>query len=237
MKMLVKIVLLVALCAFVNSTEPECSRFHYEEKTLEKMIKTEIYVDKIKSETEHMQQKMSEKMDGIQEDWKKTQLELKEANEDNEKAVEEIKNKVESLSTVQAVAFLAHNIKNKGPSDGETIVFSTTHFDVGSGYNNKNGTYTTPVAGIYMFTLQLCITGRRYIYFEIDTENGPILKGCFNDDSGSYDGCQTATTIAELGAKERVWIKSGSSSSGTDFWTQSTVWNSFSGVLISTVTK
>ncbi|XP_045186430.2 uncharacterized protein LOC123544426 [Mercenaria mercenaria] len=112
------IFLLVTVCAFVSSSEPECSKFHYEEKTLEKMIKTEIYVDKIKSETENMQQKMSEKLDGIQEDCETTERELKEAKEDNKKAVEEIKATIDGLSTVPAVGFQSHDIKNTAPSDG-----------------------------------------------------------------------------------------------------------------------
>ncbi|XP_053390928.1 A disintegrin and metalloproteinase with thrombospondin motifs adt-1-like [Mercenaria mercenaria] len=139
-------------------------------------------------------------------------------------------------ATVKNVAFQAHTLTNTAPLNGEKLVFSTTTLDKGSGYNNKSGIYITPVAGIYMFTLQLCITASRFIYFEIDTAEGPIHKGCFNDDASDFSGCQTATTIAELGAKEHVWIKSGSSTSGTDFWKESKVWNSFSGVLISTVT-
>ncbi|XP_053373203.1 collagen alpha-2(VIII) chain-like [Mercenaria mercenaria] len=235
--MLMKIVLSVALCVFVSASEPECSRFHYEEKTLEKIIETEIYVDKIKSETDIMQQRMSDKLEGIQEDWEKTKNELNDANEDSKKVLEEIKDKVESLSTVQAVAFLAYNIKNTAPSDGGTIVFSTTHFDVGSSYNNETGIFVAPVAGIYMFTLHLCLTGNRFVYLEIDTTKGPILKGRFIDDGSEYHSCQTATTVAELGIKEHVWIKSGLSTSGPDLWKHSYIWNSFSGALISAVAK
>ncbi|XP_053374256.1 complement C1q tumor necrosis factor-related protein 6-like [Mercenaria mercenaria] len=234
MKMLMEIVVSVALCVFVSASEPECSRFHYEEKTLEKIIKTEIYVDKIKSETETMQQRMSDKLDGIQEDWEKTKNELNDAKADSRKAVEEIK---ESISTIQAVGFLAHDITKTAISDGDTLVFKTTHFDVGSSYNNETGIFVAPVAGIYMFTLQLCIASSRYVHFEIDTKKGPILKGCFIDDGSSYNGCQTATTVAELGIKEPVWIKKASSSSNIVFRGDSDIWNSLSGALISAVTK
>ncbi|XP_053374252.1 uncharacterized protein LOC128546877 [Mercenaria mercenaria] len=235
--MLGHIFLLVNVCAFVSSSEPECSRFHYEEKTLEKMIKTEIYVDKIKSETENMQQKMSEKLDGIQEDWEKTERELKVAKDDNEKAVEEIKAKIDGLLSVSAVGFQAHDIMKTAPRNGETLVFSTTTFDIGSGYNNKTGIYVTPVAGIYMFTLQLCMEQSRYFYFEIVSRVSPILKGCMYDDAGSTRGCQTATAVAVLGAKEHVWVKCVRSTSGADIKKESDVWNSLSGVLISTIAK
>ncbi|XP_053374251.1 uncharacterized protein LOC128546876 [Mercenaria mercenaria] len=234
MKMLMKIVLLVALCVFVSASEPECSRFHYEEKTLEKMIKTEIYVDKIKSETEIMQQRMSEKLDGIQEDWEKTKNELNDAKADSRNAVEEIK---ESFSTIQAVGFMALDIKKTAISNGETLVFSTTHFDVGSSYNNETGIFVAPVAGIYMFALHLCLTENKYIYFEIDTTKGPTLKSRFINDGSSYYGCQTATAVAELGIKEHVWIKSGTSFSTGTLWEAPTMRNSFSGALISAVTK
>ncbi|XP_053390925.1 uncharacterized protein LOC128553774 [Mercenaria mercenaria] len=234
MKMLMKIVVSVALCVFVSASEPECSRFHYEEKTLEKMIKTEIYVDKIKSETENMQQKMSEKLDGIQENWEKTKNELNDAKADSRKAVEEIK---ESISTIQAVGFMAQDIKKTAISNEETLVFSTTHFDVGSNYNNESGIFVAPVAGIYMFTLHLCLTVNKYIHFEIDTTKGPTLTGRFINDSSSYYGCQTATAVAELGIKEHVWIKSGTSFSTGTLWKSASIRNSFSGALISAVTK
>ncbi|XP_053390641.1 uncharacterized protein LOC128553497 [Mercenaria mercenaria] len=141
------------------------------------------------------------------------------------------------LSSVAAVGFQAHDIKKTAHSSGETLVFSTTTFDIGSGYNNKTGEYVTPVAGIYMFTLQLCMSNKKYLYFEIVSGKSAILKGCMHDDGDGTYGCQTATTVAVLGAKEAVSIKSESTSSESDIKKESGVWNSFSGVLISAIAK
>ena len=38
---------------------------------------------------------------------------------------------------------------------GTTIVFSSTHFNIGSHYNTSNGIFTAPVAGSYLFTFQI----------------------------------------------------------------------------------
>ncbi|XP_045202038.2 uncharacterized protein LOC123555495 [Mercenaria mercenaria] len=232
--MFVNTLLLATVCAFVYSSERECSRFHYEEKTLEKMIKTELYVEKIKSDTENMQLQISNRLDALQDDWEKTKQEVNDAREDNRKVIDKIKDKIDGQENV-AVAFLAHNLENTSPMSGETLVFSTTYFDRGSGYNNKTGVYVTPVAGIYMFNLQLCITDGHYVYYEIDTEKEPVMRGLFTDEDVLNHSCQMATAAAILDAKERVWIKVISSISGLHFWKDSRVWNSFSGVLFATI--
>ncbi|XP_053404079.1 collagen alpha-1(VIII) chain-like isoform X2 [Mercenaria mercenaria] len=198
------------------------------------MIKTEIFVEKIKSDNENMQLQMSSRFDALQDDWENVKNEINDAREENRKVIDKIKDKVDDQENV-AVAFAAHNLEKISPKNGETLVFSRTSFDRGSSYNNKTGVYVTPVAGIYMFNLHLCLSDGHYVYYEIDTENEPIMMGLFSDDDGRYVSCQMATTTAILGAKERVWIKVVSSVSGLRFFKDSRVWNSFSGVLLTTI--
>ncbi|XP_045169257.2 collagen alpha-1(X) chain-like [Mercenaria mercenaria] len=232
--MFAHIVLLVTVCACVSSSEPECSRFHYEEKTLEKMIKTEIYVDKIKSETENMQQKMSEKLDGIQEAWKKTERELKDAIADNKMAVQEIKDE-KDVSTTQmpVVAFQSYFLKETSIENGQTLIFTKTVYDKGLGYNNRTGVYTTPVSGVYLFSVQLCIFVDKFVHVEIVHEDATIIKVRLVDEDQRYHSCSTVTGVAVLSKGERVWVKSIISSTGENIWRNpDIVWNSFSGVLI-----
>ena len=140
--------------------------------------------------------------------------------------------------TSRAVAFHAHNLAKTNYNDGETLVFSTTYFDIGSGYNNSTGIYVTPVAGIHILTLQLCISAKRYVYFEIASDKVPVMKGCFIDDASSNSGCQATSVVALLGAKENVWIKFVRTAfSGAEFWKEGIVWNSFSGVLVSAISN
>ncbi|XP_045185310.1 uncharacterized protein LOC123543296 [Mercenaria mercenaria] len=232
--MFAHIVLLVTVCAFVSSSEPECSRFHYEEKTLEKMIKTEIYVDKIKSETENMQQKMSDKLDGIQKAWKKTERELKDAIEDNKKAVQEIKEEIDvSTTQIPVVAFQSYFLKEITVENGQTLIFTKTVYDKGLGYNNGTGVYTTPVSGAYLFSVQLCIQVDKFVYVEIVHEDVTIMKVRLVDEGKTYHSCSTVTGVAVLNKGERVWVKSRLSSTGENIWrSPNSVWNSFSGVLI-----
>ena len=58
------------------SSEPECSRFHYEEKTLEKIIKTEFVVDKLKSELKESDGTTKAELEKIRTDLEKINSEL-----------------------------------------------------------------------------------------------------------------------------------------------------------------
>lgn len=62
-----KIIVLLVLCLQEQvHCEPHCSRFHYEEKTLEKMIRLEIFVDKLRAEIEETSKRTSDMLDNLQ---------------------------------------------------------------------------------------------------------------------------------------------------------------------------
>lgn len=46
-------------------SEPVCSQYHYEEKTLEKMIRQELIVEKMKSEIEDMKHQVLEGLEDM----------------------------------------------------------------------------------------------------------------------------------------------------------------------------
>lgn len=60
--------ILVIFCLIVNriyGREPSCSRFHYEEQTLEKMIRLEIFVERIKGELAETQKQVMNALDDL----------------------------------------------------------------------------------------------------------------------------------------------------------------------------
>ncbi|XP_060606057.1 uncharacterized protein LOC132758401 [Ruditapes philippinarum] len=142
--------ILISFWTFCSS-EPECSKFHYEERTLEKIIKTEFIIERLKSELSERDGITKAAMEKNQEDLEKIKNDLVDFEERHEK---ECKEKTEKAS---AVAFRASNLKNLNPSTGETLIFTTTHFDKNAGYDNRTGIYTAATRGLYLFTCQLCV--------------------------------------------------------------------------------
>jgi hypothetical protein len=138
---------------------------------------------------------------------------------------------------VPTVAFLAYNLNDASAEEGDRLRFTVKHFDVGSGYEPLTGMYTTPVSGVYQFTVQLYIANGQWCFFHIRSKDKIIMKTVFYDDAGSHYGTQTAVGTAILDANTKVWIETEKSSSGNDFFFphQHRAWNSFSGVLINTI--
>ena len=89
------VLFVLSVVALGESSEPQCSRFHYEEKTLEKMIKTEIYVDKIKADTDDMHRELTEEFKGLREDMDNTKREVSDVKDQNIKFVNEIKERLD----------------------------------------------------------------------------------------------------------------------------------------------
>lgn len=241
------LVLLSSLLIFkqqVVGLEPECqcSRFHYEERTLEKIIKTEIFVDKMKSEIESRLNRMAIVVDEM-----KSGLENKldervgKIQKDCDEELNLLRNNISDVAVgLQAVTtnkvadivtFLARDVNNAEPSDGTTLIFTAIEMNEGRGYDSSTGIFTAPVGGVYMFSLQLCLTNGRYFYWKIMADYKEILVGCFVEESESQRGCGSATGVAVISARSKIFVKVVSSSSGTDI-TDADIWNYFSGTLI-----
>lgn len=60
------IVLLVLFLQEQVHCEPHCSKFHYEEKTLEKIIRLEILVDKLRAEIDDTSKRTSDMLGDLQ---------------------------------------------------------------------------------------------------------------------------------------------------------------------------
>lgn len=227
-------VLLILLCfkqqAFSFEPECQCSRFHYEEKTLEKMIKTEIFVDKMKSELEERQNKIDERVEVIQNDCDKAKVELELLRKNISDYAVSLKSVV---SNKESVTFLARDLSSASPSEGATLIFPTVEVNVGNGYDSSAGVFTAPVGGVYMFSLQICLYANRYFYWEIMADNKRILAGCFIDEYSSYTGCHSASGVAVIQAQARVYVKKGASTGGSDIHiSDANFWNYFSGTLV-----
>ncbi|XP_060582043.1 uncharacterized protein LOC132738551 isoform X4 [Ruditapes philippinarum] len=164
---IMKTYLIILIVVVVCSSEPHCSKFHYEEKLLEKMIRTEILVENMKKQIDDIEARVTGAIAKLNEDtakWKgeiETMQESSKANlitlqekakselDKNMQAVEDLKDKVVSPN----IAFHAKNRKNSNPTNGDTIVFTDIVLNLGESYNTDTGVFTVPLGGIYLFTV------------------------------------------------------------------------------------
>ncbi|XP_045198943.2 heavy metal-binding protein HIP-like [Mercenaria mercenaria] len=226
----------------IFASEPECSRFHYEEKTLEKMIKLEILVQKMKSDVETTEklvfdtlQDLTKEREQIKHDWENEKEamknELKEMKEDNREQMvqyaKEVENIKESASST-AFAFAAElSQSNVQFISGQTFIYKRTILNEGNGYDKTSGIFTAPVKGTYLFTVQFCTPRSDGVGYAIMSDNEEIKRGYIYDSDAS--SCHSSDAFAVLSKGGRVWIKCTANVvplHGGNYW------NTFSGALI-----
>ena len=139
-------------------------------------------------------------------------------------------------------AFSVHrnsdNISNITPGANSSIVFDNERFDQNADYDTSNGTFTAPVTGKYLLTLQLRVdqidTGATYYIPFIDTSNEmyrDIIDPNFSSDPSFIS--QHVTIIADMDANDTAttgMVQSGGATQ-TDI-NGNPEYSYFSGVLI-----
>ncbi|XP_053374249.1 complement C1q-like protein 2 [Mercenaria mercenaria] len=126
------------------------------------------------------------------------------------------------------VAFRSKDVVSTIPHSGQTIVFKTATLNEGSGYDKTTGIFTAPVAGTYLFSIQLCVEKGHDVDYAIVVDGVNVKVGHFSD--ATWELCYSAETVAILRSGSRVWVKCDYD---TCYLHQRTHYsNTFSGVLI-----
>ncbi|XP_060585560.1 uncharacterized protein LOC132741422 [Ruditapes philippinarum] len=243
-----KTCLIISTLLVTCSSEPHCSKFHYEEKLLEKMIRTEILVENMKKQMDTIETRVTEALAKLNENTVKWNGEIEAMQENSntslqlvqEKAsdldknmqeVQDLKAKIVSLK----IAFNARNIKNKSPAVGDTIVFTDILLNFGEAYNSDSGVFTAPFGGIYLFTVQLCISASLYIDYGLVVDNVYMDTARYNIGTG-YCVCFKLSTTVHVKTGNKVFVKvvSRSGSGIILHHSNSHYSTSFSGVRIQT---
>lgn len=110
-----------------SGEEQHCSKFHYEEKLLEKMIRMEIKM-------EEMEKKI---------------VALENTDFQIQKDFNELTSDLVSSSTIAFSAVSTISISD-GKKD-EIVVFNIVRINLGGGYDPASGKFTAPRSGTYMF--------------------------------------------------------------------------------------
>lgn len=129
------------------------------------------------------------------------------------------------------VAFSARISTLYTSKDGQTVVFNDIISNVGSGYNNQDGVFTTPVDGVYVFFCKITQDSNNHdMYYQF------ILNGSVKTQTlvfGRLDHTHRTSSnliVLQLIHGDRVWIKM--SSGGVHFSISTEGDQSFSGFLL-----
>ncbi|XP_045169773.1 C1q-related factor-like [Mercenaria mercenaria] len=201
-------------CSVIGS-EPVCSRFHYEEQTLEKMIRQEILIEKIKAEMDVTKQEVLDALSDLK---------------NERQAMESLKDEMKGSAIKRTVAFKAQVVSDKAMSDGKVIVFSETLLNQGDAYDKASGIFVAPVGGTYLFTTQICLGIGTRSYFGISLNGNIISKSLLGDNV--WEKCYTLDTVATVKTGDKVAVKCTASCRGDSLWENSQAISSFSGILI-----
>ncbi|XP_060554032.1 heavy metal-binding protein HIP-like isoform X1 [Ruditapes philippinarum] len=195
-----KIIFLSYLLSCVMSEEPHCSKYDFEEKVLEKMVRMEFQMERMKSEIDT-----------------------------NTKEMQILKGKTDQIVT-PTVAFKARlNVATAAPV-GQAIVFPRVLFNEGDVYSSQTGKFTAATNGTYLFNIALCVHGSKYLHVDIMVDGVAYTRTIIKDTDNVH--CHTADTVAVLKTGQNVWVQPSISASGNVIYQASTIWNTFSGVLI-----
>ncbi|XP_052812643.1 uncharacterized protein LOC128240167 [Mya arenaria] len=193
---------------YLGSTEPRCSRFDFEERLLEKIVRLEVAMEQIKDQTSATGNRLENCMHGVD----KLTLDL---NDDKDGLVElkkdfavfktGILNSFEEKSRVPTILFKATKVSNKTPNQGQIIVFKETLSNYGNGYDTNLGIFDAPVSGSYLFTVHLCPEAGFWIVSNL-VNDGRIQTTDSNTDKEGLV-CNTSEAIVYLELSGKVWVE------------------------------
>ncbi|XP_052813895.1 complement C1q tumor necrosis factor-related protein 5-like [Mya arenaria] len=228
---LIFVCVIVTYLGKVRCNEPHCSKFDFEEKVLEKLVRMEYKAEMQEKSVRKELGDMKSELESYRDDWQR----LKQENDDlktslksvAQNSLDQIASYKESLVT-PTVMFKARRMKVLSLDKGQTMIFKDVMFNNGSGYDNTRGVFTCPIEGVYLFTIHLCSPTNKYITYDVMVDGTIHTKGANRDATSQV--CTSADAIVELQEESRVWVQSNYDED--ELYEDGYRWSSFSGVLI-----
>ncbi|XP_060554324.1 adiponectin-like [Ruditapes philippinarum] len=188
--------------------EPACSKFDYEEKLLEKMIRMEI--------------KMEQMVNQI----KKTKDDVFAITNDV------LIRYTDEKSFIPKIAFNARLSSTVSLGRNVKVVFDTVLMNEGEGYDKTSGIFSVSHDGLYFFSAHLCNYGNKPVHYKIVKDDEAIAIST-QYDLDNVHTCNSVSAVAMLKTGERVWVQTTFSS---HIYTDGHRWDSFLGVLLNRYT-
>ncbi|KAJ8306750.1 hypothetical protein KUTeg_015791 [Tegillarca granosa] len=93
------------------------------------------------------------------------------------------------------------------PTTSSAIIFQTMISNIGGGYNNRDGIFNCPKAGLYMFTASLTSYQNYYVSGYIMKNNKYMVQLYQNIGSGNYHPSVSTSVMFKLAIGDKVWVK------------------------------
>ncbi|XP_060560615.1 caprin-2-like [Ruditapes philippinarum] len=237
--------LFITLLLTVKAEEQHCSKYDFEEKILEKLVRMEYQMEKLKLEgieREESATKMKDDFRSALEILNKTmdkfEMSLKVKANSFEQSIAvrvgKLRKTVDLIadkSKIPSVAFKARlNSHLTAASTGRYIVFPITMFNEGSAFDSSTGKFTVPVNGTYLFTVIFCVSSGQRLYIDITVDDQTTQPVVLRSQSNA--ACQSAALIEVLTVGQPVGVKVTNGFSTLTVFHGSDRWNTFSGTLI-----
>ncbi|XP_052761458.1 uncharacterized protein LOC128204131 isoform X2 [Mya arenaria] len=163
---IIQFLLLVSATVASEPSNPACSKYDYEEKMLERMIRMEFAFEKLGEKVEQNlnnikdeKERFRSDVDVMKEQEERKLASLMKEVERNQsstlnKVVTDSKNSLEQMNAafsniqdqiaIPLVYFHAHSPQSSSLSTAEVIVYRTVEANQGNGYNSITGKFTAP---------------------------------------------------------------------------------------------
>jgi hypothetical protein len=94
------------------------------------------------------------------------------------------------------------------PSLHHSLIFDVVKTNLGGGYDEYSGTFTTPSSGVYVFTWTIYTGFQGETSFQIYV-NHDVVGGTFGDTDAIHDlDSDSGTVVVSLNARDHVYIRS-----------------------------
>ncbi|XP_060554323.1 adiponectin-like [Ruditapes philippinarum] len=222
----------------VARNEPACSKFDYDEKLLEKMIRMEVKMEQMVNE-------ILKTKDGVLKLTNDVTRRVKNAEQNSHEfysninetinkfadKFEQEKAKINALSEkahIPKIAFNARLSSTVSLGQNVKVVFDTVLMNAGEGYDKTSGIFSASHDGLYFFSAHLCNYHNKAVHYKI-VKDAVAIAVSTQYDLDNVLTCNSLSAIAMLKTGERVWVQTTSSS---HIYTDNYRWDSFLGVLL-----
>ncbi|KAH3755705.1 hypothetical protein DPMN_190403 [Dreissena polymorpha] len=224
---------------------PVCSRYDYEERILERVLRNEMAIDNLLAEIRQTNAEVKAALNMIKED----KTEIASAIQGG---LLTISKAVSAMTTNTSVAITQMERENKILKDqlvipqvhffariaegqliispGQNIIFTNAQINEGQGYDVASGKFTVSVPGLYAFAVQYCVRPNQNGYIDI-VNQGTILQRSLFEKNSAGPKCVSMQAFTRAAISDQIWVKSGTVSS-SDLHGNIYMFKSFSGVLI-----
>lgn len=213
------------------------SRLDWEAQLLYKAAETNIlmkqYMEQLQTALQTMAAK-TEEITQLKKVLEETNADFRAETMDKLKAMEQTVQGIMGEARTPIVSFNARSAVDRSPDEDQIMVYKTVLQNIGDAYDSVTGIFTTPLAGTFMFNVNVCTLGNKWSQLQLVVDSRDNLILAFGHYSSVSHDSSSGSVTHYLTKGQRVWVQSehNSGSSNTLYETGDYCWNQFSGTLL-----